>query len=329
MRKLLLVAIALLSVSTSVKAQDSFYEGVLKFDGVEFQEIYTLENVVDKEGYYRPGSLGRTVTFKVKKTKKGNFCAVSAFEKDGDSRGFVITDQITDYNTFSYAYPGVVVHKYTGKGYVFIDSMLITLEGVTRDGLSYKNIGRIYWVKLTEAEIAADAEAKEAAKAKMTMKEKVAAAKNVVKNGIKGNVRYEKVVNTNMDELIKNYLKTMNDKHLAGDKAKEAAIKADIKMEQDAFLKDRQKDSREYADKLNAQKDGGDTKFTIKNNSSERIYVMTEMGSSSWISAGGSSTYPCGNKMYHCSMDAHNTYNVKGALIADGKTACGKTVNVE
>jgi hypothetical protein len=65
-------------------------------------------------------------------------------------------------------------------GYVFIDDMLITLEGIS-DGLIYKRIGRIFLIKQTDEEVTAAAEAKEEAKANMTMKEKIAAAKDALK----------------------------------------------------------------------------------------------------------------------------------------------------
>ena len=323
MKKLILVITVLFSISSGVKAQDSFYDAILKFDGVEFQERYHVSAIPEKEGYYKPGGEGRTITFKVKQTKKGNYCAVTAFEKDGDSRGFVITDQITDYNTFSYAYPGIVVHKYTKKGYVFLDDMLIMLEGVSRDGLSYGNIGRIYWVKLTDEEKAAAISAKEEAKKKMTMKEKLAAAKDFATNGAKGSVRYEKFINTNLDELIKSYLKTMNEKHLADKSGKEASIKADVKMERESFLKDRQKDSREYAAKLNAQKDGGASSYTIKNTSGAPIKIINDSFSTRTLSAGESTTYFCNVDLFFCVGESE-----KGSLICDGDEVCGTTVNL-
>jgi hypothetical protein len=324
MKKTLLSLLAIITISSGVKAQDSFYKAISKFEGVEFQERYTPSAVIDKKGYYKPGSDGRVVTFKTKKTESGNYCGVTGFEKGGDKRGFVITDQITDYVSFSYLYPGVVAHKYTKKGYVFIDNMLITLEGVSRDGLSYKNISRIYWVKLTDEEIAAGEEAKTEAKGKLTMKEKIAAAKEFAKNGAKGDVRYEKFVNTNLDELIKNYLKEMNDNHLKGDSDKEAAIALDIESGKGAFLEDRQKDSKEYADKLNAQKDGGGSNYIIKNTSGLSVQVMTGSGTTRTLSAGESVTHLCQTDIYYCNSDKS-----KGALIADGDEACGTTVTIQ
>jgi len=323
MKNLIVSIIAIVSTSFGVNAQESFYDAITKFEGVEFQEIYNVTSLPEKPGYYKPEGMGRTITLELKKTKKGNYCGVNAKVK-GD-RDFVVTNQITDYNTFSYAHPGVVLHKYTAKGYVFIDSMLITLEKVSRDGLSYNRIGRIYWIKLTDEQKAAAIKAKEEKKKKMTMKEKIASAKEFAKNGAKGSVRYEKFIKTNLDELITNYLKAMNDMHLADKSGKEASIKADIKMERDAFLKDRQKDSRAYAAKLNAQKNKGKaTKYTVKNTSSKSIQIITGSGSTTTLSAGGSTTYICSTDVYYCVGG-----NSKGNLIADGDKVCGKTITVQ
>ena len=188
----------------------------------------------------------------------------------------------------------------------------------------HQSIGRIYWVKLTDKEIADAAEAKEVAKKKMTMKEKVAAAKNFAKNGVKGDVRYEKFLNTNLDELIKNYLKSMNELHLKGDTNKEANIALDIENEKAVFLKERQKDSREYADRLNAQKNKGGSNYTIKNISGSPVQVMTDSGTTRTLSAGESVTHLCQTDIYYCNSDKS-----KGALIADGDEACGTTVTIQ
>lgn len=327
MKKLVLVLVAILSLSINVDAQDSFYEGIAKFEGVEFQEIYNLNAVPDKKGHYRAVDYGRVLTLDISKTEKGTPYALTG-NVVGD-RGFMFVDQLNLHTTNSQLNPGVLRHSYKRDGCVFIDSVLYLLNGISKDGLTFESIGRIYWVKLSDEEKAAAAKAKEDKKKKMTLKEKALAAKSVVKNGVKGNVRYEKILHTNLDEMITDYLKKMNAKQLKENKSKEAEMAADVAGSKDKELKLRQSQSRELAKKLNAQKDGGDTKFTIKNNRSERLYVMTEGGTSSWISGGGSSTYPCGNKMYYCTKDAHNTYNVKGALIADGKTQCGKTVIAE
>lgn len=71
----------------------------------------------------------------------------------------------------------------------------------------------------------------------------------------------------------------------------------------------------------------GDGWLTVQNVGKERLYVITDAGSSTHISPGGTNRWPCTTNIYYCSMDSHNTYNVKGNLIANGKENCGKTVS--
>jgi hypothetical protein len=328
MKKLLLGTLALLTIAISnVQAQDSFYEGISKLDGVEFQEYVFCRAVPEKEGFYRAENPHREITLKVKNTQKGQPCGVTAFEKGGDSRGFVITDEITDYGYFSRSFPGVIVHKYNKYGYVFIDGMLIKLEGVSTDGLSYKSIGRIYLVKPTDEEIAAAEKAKEEEKKGMSMKEKMAAAKDVLKNGVKGTPSEEKLKSLKLDEVIKGYLKDMNTKHLAADKAKEAELVADLENERGSFLKDRQKESKEYAAKLEAQKAKYGDKagsYIIKNNSGGPVKLITDSGSTSTLNAGSTTTFICSTDIYYCSGQSD-----KGSLIAEGSASCGQTITIE
>lgn len=67
--------------------------------------------------------------------------------------------------------------------------------------------------------------------------------------------------------------------------------------------------------------------LVIKNVGKQRLYVMTDRGTTSWISAGGTNKWPCHTDIYYCYKDSHNTYNVKGSLIAKGKQNCGSVVS--
>lgn len=79
--------------------------------------------------------------------------------------------------------------------------------------------------------------------------------------------------------------------------------------------------------KENSNKSDGDGYVTIKNVGKQTLDVITEAGTSSHISPGSTSKWPCHTNIYYCFMDSHNTYNVKGNLIANGKENCGKTVS--
>lgn len=66
--------------------------------------------------------------------------------------------------------------------------------------------------------------------------------------------------------------------------------------------------------------------LVIKNVGKQRLYVITGGGSSSHIAPGSTSKWPCHTDIYYCYKDSHNTYNVKGSLIAKGKQNCGNVV---
>lgn len=67
--------------------------------------------------------------------------------------------------------------------------------------------------------------------------------------------------------------------------------------------------------------------LVIKNVGKKRLYVMTGSGSSSHISPGSTSKWPCNTDIYYCYLDSKGTtYNVKGPLIAKGKSNCGSVV---
>src|SRR5690606_25464662 len=50
----------------------------------------------------------------------------------------------------------------------------------------------------------------------------------------------------------------------------------------------------------------GDGWLTIINVGNERLYVITERGTSSHIAPGSTSKFPCTTSVFHCSMDSHN-----------------------
>ncbi|HIP32795.1 MAG TPA: hypothetical protein EYG86_08545 [Crocinitomicaceae bacterium] len=99
----------------------------------------------------------------------------------------------------------------------------------------------------------------------------------------------------------------------------------DIENADADFLKLRQEQSREYAARLNAQKNKGTkTNYTVKNTSSSSIKIITDSGSTTTLSAGGSTSYICSTDVYFCVGESS-----KGSLIANGDDACGSTVTIE
>jgi hypothetical protein len=73
----------------------------------------------------------------------------------------------------------------------------------------------------------------------------------------------------------------------------------------------------------------GDGWVVIKNTGKKEMNVITDKGTSSHIAPGATSKWPCATDIYYCTMDSHNTWNVKGALIVKGKEYCGKIFEVK
>lgn len=109
---------------------------------------------------------------------------------------------------------------------------------------------------------------------------------------------------------------------------KNSADKKAIKDANDAYWLSEEGQRILAAKKAQEGSNKNDGYVTIQNVGKERLYVITEGGTSSHISPGGTSKWPCTANIYYCYMDSHNTYNVKGNLIANGKENCGKTVTV-
>jgi len=108
---------------------------------------------------------------------------------------------------------------------------------------------------------------------------------------------------------------------------KNSADKKAIKDANDAYWSTPEGQRILAARKAKEGTNPGDGWLTIQNVGRERLYVITDRGTSSHIAPGSTSKFPCTANIYHCSMDSHNTYNVRGNLIANGKENCGKTVS--
>lgn len=146
----------------------------------------------------------------------------------------------------------------------------------------------------------------------------------------------------NHEAVIKSYLREMKgiqEKETAnftpeiqaeidGIENKNSADKKAIKDANDAYWLSPEGQRVLAADKNKNGGDKNDGYITILNSGKEALYVMTEGGTSSSISAGSTSKWPCTANIYYCYKDSHNSYNVKGDLIANGKQNCGKTITV-
>jgi hypothetical protein len=315
MKKLLLAALVLFSVSTGIKAQDSFYEGIEKYEGQTFQYYYGATEIEGRPGHYKLNSEWYQTSYKVIKTESG--LAYTAEFKNEDARLSSLGNLTRGSTVNNYTYPSVIRREHSSDVYIFIDGMLIDLIGFSDDG-SFKSIGRIAVLVKEVEEVVV-----EEPKKKLTMKEKVAVAKLKLLDD--GSTSAEKAfMELNLHEVVTNYLKEIKTKQKTADAVQEAKYKTEIENADAAFLAKRQSQSREYAAKLNAQKDGGASNYTIKNASGASVKIINDSGSTKILNSGGSTTYLCNVDLYYCQGE-----NSKGALITMGEDACGTTVTIQ
>ena len=316
MKKILVSAIALMSVLPASHAQDSFYEGIAKYEGQEFQVYHYADKIEGKEGHYRPDGEYYKTTYVISRLESGLPNEVLYVDNDNLDRslGNQIYDNYIDHQT----YPSLFLHKYNSDGYVFIDDMLIQLMDISSDGLSFESVGRISVVIKDVAPVIEEAPKKK----KLTMKEKIAAAKEkMMTTGASPEML--RIMDINLDEVITKYLADMKVKQKTANVGQEEKYVAEMKAESSKSLKERQSQSRELAAKMNANK-GGSSKYTIKNSSSSSIKLITDSGSTTTLNAGSSTTYLCQTDIYYCVGTSD-----KGGLIANGDDSCGQTITLE
>lgn len=331
MKKLVVVAIALFTFLTGVNAQDSFFEGIEKHKGQLFQYYYGATEIEGKEGHYiLKDSWGHGEMFKsvleVVKTESGLAYSVDYNGKDGSEMtiGTLISGASVDH----YTYPSVFKHERSSDVHIFVDGMLIELKEFSDDG-NFESIGRIA-VLIKEVEEEEEKE-EEKPKKKLTMKEKIAAGKQkmlATSAPISATPAEKVFMEINLKQVIGDYLKSMNEKQKTADPAKEAKNKAEIADADAAFLAKRQADSRDLAKKMNERdaKEGpeGANQYTVKNTTGSAIRIVNDMGSTTIINGGSSTTFLCHSDIYFVTDGATK----KGSLITLGEDACGKTIEL-
>lgn len=172
-------------------------------------------------------------------------------------------------------------------------------------------------------------------KKKLSLKEKMAALKAMSKAGgfpidLQDKDHYALLKAYFAEMKVKQKKATAN---FSAETKKEIAIIAQAAADKKAGNKAKNAAywNSEEGKRVLAKGNGGSDKnwVTIKNTSSNRIYVINENGTSSPISAGGSNKFKCNSNLYHCSKDAHNTYKVKGSLIYSANAKCGGTISIK
>ena len=323
MKKLIVLIIVFLVFCQGAQTQESFHEGLKKFQGKEFQAYHSANAIEGQEGHYRPGGENIIVTFKVDRLISGRPHSITVINK-ADGRGVKLRDQLGDWSTDHQTYPSYYRHRYTtGDGLVFINGLLIELKGLSKDGLSFDRVGKIYAV-MKEIEKAPE---KETSKKKMSMKEKIAAAKAKLATSGASPMKKE-IMDMNLNEVITKYLADMKTKQATADATQEAKYVTEMKKAAEMGLAARQAQSRELSKKIaakNAAAGDSPSEYTIVNKTGSMLDVWTN-GNVYHIQPGSSQALSCTTDAYYPIVVG--TMNKQGSLMYDGDDNCGKTVTV-
>ena len=337
MKKVIVVILTIVSFGIEVNAQKSFYEGLSEVEGVKYERRDGLYNIEGKEGYHRlamPYEKDAVGTFELLKLPSNSPYGFS-FVAEGGKRIAYQTQLDVDYIVDHHSYPSHHRYKLERNVYIFVDSMFIQLGGISSDGLSYKTIKKVF-VPYEEVN-------EDQPKKKLSIKEKLAAAKDVLKNGSDKSRWGKKVREMNLDELVTNYLKEMKAKQAACNPSLEKKMADEIAQAKNLELADidAYNDSlyntpeyqriRENKARI-ARAEGGSKgdrttydSFKVVNNSGETVHI----GSSAHdqISAGSSKNFNCAHDVYYYTLEG-NTWK-RGALFAKGSDACDSVISID
>ena len=322
--------------SFTVSAQMNMYEALEAHgDGVKYQEYYNVSKA-DEAGKYVIQGKRFVVTSEIRRLPSGTPVGFSLTNvEDGKPwRGAYV---ISDYQR-GIGYPHILIRDRRDKeAYAVIGDYIFKLSKVSKDGTSFERISAIFIKIGGEAEETAEEEPKK--KKKMSLKERIKAAKNklTAATTVSYGPEHKKASNTDLGKLVSDYLKEMKAKQDA--KPVTAKQKAGIKeiefarTNKDADLKaynDSIRASPEYK-KLKAHqkrmaemdKNSGGEKVTIYNGSSSKIGVGHDT-----ISPGARKTYDCAFDVWLMRSDKSRNEYVRVRKLSSARSNCGQTITV-
>lgn len=318
MKNLLLSIITIVAFGFGANAQVKGQLDILRElgEGTEFKEYYGIFKGDDGKWKGTPYKAISILKFEYNMHEK--LSAFSMIDKETGKKsiyksyGYMLPNHYTEPSMFHIEGPN--------KGFLYIDGLFYSLEGV-KDPNAVSKI-KIEFILIPEKKKEEDTGKKK----KLTMKERMAAAKAMMKET--GPTVPKEIADKDHIAIITKYLadmKPIQEKATASFSSENKQEILDIEKAAADFLKLRQKQSREYAARLNAQKGNGTaSNYTVKNTSSSSIQIITGSGSTTTLSAGGKTTYICSTDVYYCVGG-----NSKGSLIADGDQSCGKTISIQ
>ena len=331
-KKLLLSALAICAMVSATTAQKNIFDEVADLKGVEYVKYGYVESIEGKKGHYKPVNLqDDTVTFKVRRLKSGTPIEYYALNQNGKEE--LMVNVLTHHNVDHFSQTAITFKKVgsTMQSYLVIDGMLIGLKYPREDG-TYKSIGGVYLPVVKETATA------ETPKKKLTMKEKLKAAKSAVGSAygggsgpIKGNSAHMKYVNMNIDSLVASYVKKMQALQASADPKKEAAVEAEI-------AEGRKSWDKEVADSWDTE-EGRRVMANMTGHSDKNSYVLrNDTGREIDVMIGGKVVHLSANRGHtsniDCTTNSYYAVNkngtmIQGNLITKGHVSCGNTFSVK
>jgi len=321
MKKLLLSIIAIAAFGFGANAQVKGQLDVLKElgEGTEFKAYWSITKEDDGKYIGEPYKAIRVLKFA--KNMHGKLSGFSMFDKETGKT--IINRSFMYLEPNHYTEPSVFHSTDTRKVWLCIDGLFYMLEKVKDPN----NISNIIIEYILVPEVAKDTE-DTAEKKKLTLKEKVAAAKAKLAESSVGIPK--EIADRDHIAIIKKYLADMKPIQEKATASFSTEIKKEIQEineADEAFTQKLQDQNKAYAAKLNAQKKkNGDkgSSYVVKNVSSASIKIMTGSGSTTTLNAGSTTTYLCTADVYYCVGQS-----TKGTLITVGEDACGKTISIK
>jgi len=353
MKKSIGITMLMLLLTITIFAQKNLFESIQEFDGQTFKRF---KMKINTNGFKIVPQPGDEAVFTVVRNKFGKGVSLTKTSVAGTKINWYHKhDDKVDH----YSQPAKlrIPHHIDvfAPTFVMIDGVLFELresnESLTRYDVDYSSI----WI--SEAKIAADKGTKKAKKdAKKKEEDLYADAKKPNKKqsfasfmkNIKAKAQEVAAASAgaaiptalkafkNEDDVrnkISSYMKAMkNNKQKAYtlQERKEIAYMKQVLIDDDA-------DTKKVNDAYWASSAGQETlrrmgskktasTFTVQNNTSNGVNIMGDLGSITFIRAGGSEEFSCGSPIFRATK-VSTTWK-KGGQIHSGKGVCGKTINL-
>lgn len=230
MKKLTITTLLFFLLASAI-AQDNFYTSIASnTSNVKYEEYSTYH----KEGgkYKFTKYVNKYLTLELEKIATGEYVGFALSWEEKPTNGSQIRaseNVLSDYGRAP-NYPDVsyIYHSYRKDGYLAIDGVIYKLEGISKDGLSFKSITAVYVPVKGIAEETAE-KSNTGKKKKKSFKDKMKALKNAVVessansngNGYPISKHAKPLLDEDLNTKITNYLKAMKTKHDAHSTAPE------------------------------------------------------------------------------------------------------------